>query len=68
MEFAVAEMLDAEDVIATSRDPLIRLLSVSKVKSNAALDDVPMTQDDGWQRAGPQTAAHLPRRAGASRW
>lgn len=55
MEFAVAEMLDAKDVIATSYDPLIRLLSVSKVKSDAALDDVPMTQDDGWQRAGPQS-------------
>ena len=26
MEFAVAEMLDAKDVIATSSDPLIRLL------------------------------------------
>ena len=45
MEFAVAGMLDAEDVIATSRDPLIRL-SLFQGKVERDNDDVPMTQDD----------------------
>jgi hypothetical protein len=55
MEFAVAEMLDAKEVIASSADPLIRLLSIAKVKSPTPLEDVSMTQDDGWQLAGPQS-------------
>jgi hypothetical protein len=66
MEFAVSEMFDAAEVIPTSADPSIRLLSVSKVKSNVSqARDVPMTQDSGWQRAGPSSICGGQRKNGS---
>ena len=56
MEFSVAEMLGAEEAMATSDLPGLRLFAVQKNSSQVPLDDLVDTQySEGWVEAGPDT-------------